>query len=492
MFGHFRRLSKDVAIYGSSRILVLLLSFLTVPIFTRIFSTSDYGVMESIAAFASIILLICMLGMDSASQRSYFDYTPNQPEERTAVISSAFWLLLGWAAGIGIVLALNSRWISQQLLGSPVYAPLVAIAMITIPITVLVSYYREILRMRHEPVRFAVLSFLNSLLIVGGSLLLVAGFQKGLAGNYLGILIGSGITLGVSAWMLRDAIRPVFERREVRVMLAYGLPLVLVGASMLVLQIGDRFFLLHYRTLKEIGLYSLAVKYSNLLMLPVVAIGAAWSPFMLELNKSDPQTEPSVRAQALTIVTLVLAIGLVALSTFSREFFLVVTSPQFELSYRAIPWLCASILFLGMNTILMSGITISRQTKYFTQYTLIAVVINLALNFWLIPWLGYIGAAIATSISYFVLSGLYTYRSQRLSPAPFEYRRIALILGLSAGFATLGMLLFVTPLILGVLLKIGLLSTYTLLVLYLGLDAPTRRSLVQQGKFLSSQVMKIS
>jgi hypothetical protein len=79
-----------------------------------------------------------------------------------------------------------------------------------------------------------------------------------------------------------------------------------------------------------------------------------------------------------------------------------------------------------------------------------------------------------------------------LSPAPFEYRRIALILGLSAGFATLGMLLFVTPLILGVLLKIGLLSTYTLLVLYLGLDAPTRRSLVQQGKFLSSQVMKIS
>ncbi len=473
MLVHFRRLSKDVLIYGSGRIAVQALGFLTVPVYTRLFSTSDYGVIESIGAFASVVALVASLGMESASQRSFFDYTPIQADERRGVLSTAFWTLLVWSGILGISLSLGRIFVSKTLLESSNFSLLVGLAMLTIPVSITSNYFREILRMRHQPERFAILSVINGLAFVGSSLYLVAMRGLGLLGYYLGALTGSLVAQVASWWVVRDGIHLTFNRRELRVMLAYGLPLVPVAASMLVLQVADRFFLLHYASTSEVGLYSLSVRLSNLLLFGVTAFGSAWSPFMLELYNRDPSQERSVRAQTLTLVTLVLCIGSVCLSVFAREFFLTVTDPAYENSYRAVALLCGSIVALGMNSVIMSGITLSRQTHYFTRYTIIAAVINLGLNFLVIPPWGMVGAATATFLSYVLLSVLYTYRAQVLDPAPFDYRRLGVILAVSAAAAALGTFLHFAPLGLSLAIKSLLLIIYLGVIIPISIDART-------------------
>ena len=470
MLAHLRRLSKDVLIYGSGRVAVQALSLLTIPIFTRIFTTGDYGIIETISALATVVALVSSLGLESASQRSYYDYTPEEVNQRRMVLSTTFWTLVCWSSVLGFILALCALLLSRLFFGDNSAAWWIRLAMIAVPVGVISNYFREVLRLRHQPERFALLSFINGLGTVGTSLLLVAGLHWGLLGNYVGALCGGLLGLGASIWLVRDVVHRGFDRSELRVMLAYGLPLVPVAASTLVLQVADRFFILHYVSTSEVGLYSLSVRLSNLLLFGVTAFGAAWSPFMFELFNRDPEQEKRLRPQALSLVTLVLCLGAIALSLYAREFFLTITHPQFENAYLTVGLLTGSVIILGMNTVIMSGISLSRQTQYFTWYTLACAAFNILLNFLLIPRYGMLGAAAATLASYIVLMSLYFYRSQLLSPVQYNPKRILALFSLTALAGSTGALLRVDPVWLGLAVKTPILLTCIAAALWVGLD----------------------
>ena len=113
--------------------------------------------------------------------------------------------------------------------------------------------------------------------------------------------------------------------------------------------------------------------------------------------------------------------------------FSTITHPQFENAYLTVGLLTGSIvIILGMNTVIMSGISLSRQTQYFTWYTLACAAFNILLNFLLIPRYGMLGAAAATLASYIVLMSLYFYRSQLLSPVQYNPKRILALFSLTA------------------------------------------------------------
>lgn len=464
-----------MAIYGAGRMALQLLSFITVPVLTRVFSPTDYGTIETITAMTSVVALFATLGLENASQRSYFDYPASRIDARRAVLSTAFWTQLAWSGLLGLAFASGGHLASRLLLGHQRYSVPLTLAFLALPLTVLANFALEVLRLWHKPVRYAVLSVSTGALSVGMTLLLVVGYRWGLNGVYAGPLMASVVGAAISLWVVRAALGFRFDGRELRVMLAFGLPLLPVAASAWVLQLADRFFLLGYAPRSELGLYSLGVKLSNLLLFVVTAFAVAWSPFFLELYGRDPEQERQVRAQTLTLVTLVLCFGAVCLSVFAREFFLTVTSPRFVDAYKVVGLLCASIVAIGVNTVLMTGITVARRTGYFARYTVVSAVINTGLNFLLIPSFGMVGAALATALTYAVLGVLYYLRAQQLDPAPFEGRRITISLCLAAGIVAVGTFIRLEPVWLSVLVKVPLVLAFPLLAwAFGGVDPRTR------------------
>ena len=93
--------------------------------------------------------------------------------------------------------------------------------------------------------------------------------------------------------------------------------------------------------------------------------------------------------------------------------------------------MCFGVVLFGVSSVLVSGISIARQTRWIALYTCLAAAVNIALNFALIPLLGQVGAALATLIAYAALSGLYYYRAQILYPTP--YRGDLVLATLAAG-----------------------------------------------------------
>ena len=451
---HARRLVQDVLIYGSGRLALQLFPFLALPILTRIFTPSDYTVIETTSAVTALLLLVATLGLDSASQRSYFDYSDAEVRERNAMLSTAFWTIGAFAAALALVLGLAAAPISSLLFGDGGYSTPLAIALATVPLTVLANFFQEIMRLRHQPWCYALVSAVAGATTTTFVLWFVAGPRWGLTGFYAGFLVGTLAPLAVGFWIVRDAIRPVFDRREFRVMMAYGLPLVWMGAFAWAVQLVDRFFLVRMAPFEDAGLYGVGARLANVLLLVVIGVGVAWSPFILEINARDPEHARAIRGRVLTIMTLALSLSGAALASLAPEVFRIVTGAGFERASDVVGLLTLGNVFFGLSAIVGTGITFARRTRYFAIYGLYAATTNVALNVALIPPLGMTGAAVATLITYGLLAYLYWWREGRLGPAPYDLARVGAILGLSAATGVAGTLVVVDPLWLGVVLKV--------------------------------------
>jgi len=465
---HFRRLFRDTLIYGSGHVTLQLVGVVLTPVWTRIFAPSDYGVIETVATLIAVLILFASLGLESASQRSYFDYAEGQLAERRAVLSTTFWTLLLSSGVLAVLGFLLRDVISGHFFGSHRYATILALASLTVPLAILTNFCQEVMRVRHQPWRYSLLAVVSGVTSIGFALFFVIVLDKGLNGYYLGIAAGTAVALGLGYLIVRDVIRPLVDVRELRIMLAYGLPLVPAAASTWILQLSDRFFLLHYGTLRELGLYGVGYRLANLLLLATTAVGLAWAPLMLELHASDPVVERITRSRTLNYVTFVLCFGAVILSVYAREIFSTVTASSFADAYKVAGLLAGSVVFVGMNAITISGIAIARRTGYFARYTVYAALLNTALNFALIPSFTMVGAALATFATYGVLAVLYYRRAEALDPAPFETRRLLVILAVAAAIIAAGTFINLDPLWLSVLAKVPLVAAFPVLLLLLG------------------------
>ena len=68
-----KKLSKDIVIYSFSEFIIYLIPLITVPIFTRIFSPSEYGILSLVTSVVAMLAVFLNLGMDNATERYFFD-----------------------------------------------------------------------------------------------------------------------------------------------------------------------------------------------------------------------------------------------------------------------------------------------------------------------------------------------------------------------------------------------------------------------------------
>ncbi len=114
-----------------------------------------------------------------------------------------------------------------------------------------------------------------------------------------------------------------------------------------------------------------------------------------------------------------------AVSLLAEEIITIMARPAFYDAYRVVPWVAAAFLFQALAYIANIGIILHRKVKYRPAIVGAATVVNLALNFVLIPRYGMMGAGVASCVSFFVWFALQAAVAYRLYPVPYEYGRIA-------------------------------------------------------------------
>ena len=417
MANRIRFIAKDMLIYGLGSVALQLFGFVTMPIYTRIFSPSEYGIREFIVTVSGFIAPFLGLGVLSGTQRYYYDF--QESEQKIRVISTGFWFLLIWGFLTTPLMVFVSRQFSRLSFGTEQHSMLFAISLISVATGGVFAFLQNILRIQFMSAKYLLLSFSSASLATIFSLLLVLKCRLGLLGLFLGQLIALVLIIPVNLSMVFQNIRLTLSPRLLRDLLRFGVPLVPAALAYWIFGVSDRVVLGKLASLEQVGLYSVAARLTAVIAFAYTALSRAWSPHAYEIYTTDPHY-PEIFGKMLVYVVIFFSFLAIGFSTFAREALRILATPKFYNASWSVGPLALGMAAYASTQITASGIGMEKKTKYIMYVAWFTAAINLGLNLLLIPLYGHMGAAIATMISYFVLTIVYYIITQRLHPLPFE------------------------------------------------------------------------
>jgi O-antigen/teichoic acid export membrane protein len=427
---HTTTLARYTLAYGLSGLVVPLVGIVTLPIYARVFSPAEYGVLELAMVLLSLTAVLADAGFALAAQRQFYEYTPSEDRERHDVLFTALvgTLLASLLVAGGLVLL--RRILADSVLEVPDETDIVAIVALSTPALALATYLREIMRLRFRSGHYLISA--AQIAILSGALGVVAvlAFDLDVEGVLLGILAANVVAAAYGAAAIHDEIAGGFSTHELRALLAFGLPLVPAAVSHWALLLIDRVILRRLEDLDAVGQYAVASRLSGVLVIGMTGFVLALGPYLLSVFADQPDQERFVRGRTLTYLTFVLGLGAVVLTLFADDL-VALFAPDYDEAPSAVGPLAFGAIGYGASAVLITGIALARRTLYVAFLATIAGVANIALNLALIPPFGIVGAALASAGGYAVLALLYYWAAQRVYPTPFEILKVLTILALA-------------------------------------------------------------
>jgi O-antigen/teichoic acid export membrane protein len=462
-----RRLARHSAIYGLGGILSRLLAVFLLPLYTSYLGTKGFGKIETITALSTVLVIVLSAGISSAFFRFYFD--SQDVERRVLIVRTAFWFTMGMAT-IGLVLGCVLATPIAHLLKLGDDPWLVRAGAVGLWAQMNYAQLTNLFRVEERSVQFVIASVANILITVGVTVLLVVGLHKGATGAVVGNFVGTLAVYLVLLAYRRFQLGRQFDRRLLREMNRFGLPLVPSALALWAINFIDRFFVALYKGQAEVGVYSLAVRASSVIVFLMIAFRLAWPAFAYSIE--DDASARRTYSYVLTYLLFVccwISLVLAALAPWIVRV-LAPTKPAFHRADEAVGLLAfASTAYAGY-TVLAIGIGRARQTQFNWIVSGAAAALNIALNFALIPRYGMMGAAVSTAAAYVALFVGMTLNSQRVYPVPYQWRRVLTLSTVAIALAAIGYELRSLP------VSIALCLAYPLLLLPLGFYLPAERA----------------
>jgi O-antigen/teichoic acid export membrane protein len=420
MFEKIKKLLIHALVYGIGNSGNRLVGFILLPLYSRYLTPADYGVLALVGMFGQILYTFTNMGQSPALFRRYFIH--DDPEGRETVITTSLWLILTVSFPIGLLALVLSKPLTTLLTGSPEYTVWVMLGIGGVMFKTLLRLPLVTLRAREESRRFALCSFTQTVVSFVLAIFFVVGLLLGGRGVLLSQLFAEVVLcLYLIPYTLRG-LTLKFSRHDAGDMLGYGVYLIPTALCSFVLQLSDRYFLKHYGSLHDVGLYSLGYRLGEFLTFPMQAFELAWPQFLFSNHKSPDA--PALYARTFTYFLGFMGFLCLAISLFAKEIIELTVAPAFHEAHRVVPLIAAALFFKGFNYAGNVGINLHRKVKYRPVILGVAAALNITLNFLLIPTYGMMGAAISTLVSYLVEGVLRVIVSQRLYPVPYEYARL--------------------------------------------------------------------
>jgi len=470
------QLARSSLIYGAGNYGVKLVGFFLIPVYTRYLTPADYGVLALVATFTRILFLFLNLGQSTALFRFYYEHDDEVSRQR--VIAGSLWIVLIVSLPVaGLALGLVKPT-AALLLGDGSLYPLVAIGVLTMACRALLRLPFAVLRAKGRDVRYATWSIVRTALSAVLAIALVVAAHMGVRGVLLSALLAEAVLVVILLPMIAGVLRNGWAGPEMRSQLTFGLSLVPAGLAGFVLDLSDRFFLKHYGSLDEVGLYALGYRFGEIILFVVSAVNLAWPQFVF----SNRRVEGAQRlyAYATTYYVAAMLFAVLGLSMLAPEVISVMATPAFHAAAIVVPLIALSGLCEGLCSIATVGIMLRRRPLVRSGAVIIAGLANIALNFLLIPRYGMLGAAWATLAAFVLQMTLLVYIALRYYPIPYQWGRMALLLGVAGALYLAGASLPSASMWTTLGLKCLLIGAFPALLWGLGFFQPEERKRLEQ------------
>jgi O-antigen/teichoic acid export membrane protein len=268
------------------------------------------------------------------------------------------------------------------------------------------------------------------------NIVFIVYLDMGLSGIFWANLIAALATMAVVTPLVLRRVGTGFSLEVIKGLIKFGLPLIPSNVASYIVVASDRFFLKQYVNLTETGIYSLGYKFGTLVMnFATTPFNQIYGQRRLELFKKKDSGE--LFGKIFTYFVIVIVFTGLGISLVSRDIVQLMAEKPYWDAWKIIPLITFAHIILSFFYHFHVSILIEKKTKYFAYINVSNAILNLALNFLLIPPYGMWGAAWATTICYFVRSAACYYYANKLHKIYLEWPRVGASMAMAAVFYVL-------------------------------------------------------
>jgi O-antigen/teichoic acid export membrane protein len=424
MLTNVRRISRQLVAYGTSDVLVLVISFVLLPIYTRVLTPREYGALALLLVIEAVLKILNRWGLDAAFLRFYYEQADDEGRKTLGGTVAGFVAL---ADGLmAALLLLFAGPINRALFGSLEFIWPYRMLIVNGFLSTFLFLPFTLLRIQERARRFASLTFALSFGTIVLRLLLVVVLRLGLLGIVLADIVMTVALLVILGGTLRTMIGWRFSSHQLREVLGYGLPYVPNGVLTHVMGMGDRFILGMFMPLTDVGIYLIAASVATLIKYFPVAFDVAWTPFAYDsMQRRDA---PALFARMASYAFAVLVGLLVALSGLAPPLLKLVLPGDYSAVGPLIPILALALAVQTVRSVPATSLNISKKTAIYPTVAAIGAVVSVSMYFALIPRYGMYGAAAALLISQLATTAFMVVLAQRAYRIPYELHRLAKVM----------------------------------------------------------------
>ena len=375
------------------------ISLLSIPIFTRILTTEQYGMYSVYQSWYDIVKLFATLNIYAAV---FNNGMVKFEEDRDRFTSS----LQGLTSTITIALFLLyivSKNFWNNILGLPTL--FVIVMFIDLIFSTSYSFWAARQRFDYKYKNLIIITLFIAIVspILGIISVLLTKYKaeaRVISFAMVQILVG----LVIYSFILKRG-KSFFVKKYWKYALAFNIPLIPHYLSLIVLQQSDRVMIGRLVSTEKAAIYSIAYSISTIMTVVTTAINNSLVPYTYKAIKDKKYS--SLRNSVNSIILFV-AIMCLLIMSFAPEVIKIFATKEYYEAIWIIPPVAASVYFMFLYPVFSNISFYFEENKFIMMASCIGAILNVILNYIFIPIFGYMAAGYTTLICY-ILFGVAHY-----------------------------------------------------------------------------------
>lgn len=413
MNNKYKKLFKNVGLLTIGNFASKLLTFLLIPVYTNILSTSEYGVADLIFTTVSLLYPVFSVLMSEAIMRFALDNKDNNQ-----VFSCAFYIT---TCGTVIFLCLSPIFLLFNSLKA-YYIFFILYYIFDVFNLIFLQFVKGINKVKN----YVIAGIISTVVTISLNIILLVIVKIGLVGyliSYIGGQVSSIVFLVISCkiWKYLLPYKKT-DKKVLKNMMNFSIPMIPNSISWWISNSSDKYMLSYFTTLSITGIYSVSYKIPSIITIFSNIFMGAWQISAVDNfgSEESKQFYSKIFKNYFSFLAIIISVLIIALKIIARFLF----AKDFYVAWECSGILLIATMFNGLAAFLGSIYTSAKKTKFLFHSTLIAAISNIIMNLILIPFIGGIGAAIATLISYFLVWLLRSVNSKKILNINYDYKII--------------------------------------------------------------------
>lgn len=425
-----RSLAKGSAVYGLGAIASRFVGLLLLPVYTRLLSPAEYGLLDLLTTTSVLLFMLAELQLLSGVARGY--HAAARAGELPQLVGTTVRMYLRnavvWTALAPLLLfALGGRM--GAIGGWTVFLPVV---LALVPQQML-ALSQLIFRFERRPGLFVVFSLCDVVTSAAFSLAAIAGLGAGVPGVLWGLFLSKLVWGGAAVWLRRGLYAWSYDPARARELLAYGLPLLPAVLARWGQSSASRYVLALSLGLADVGVFGVAARVSAVVAILDTAFRASWDPVAMRLFEEEGAEAVFARVlggylAGMFAVCTILALAGGVLARF-------VAGPAYEAAGPLLGFLAFGLLWNGAAGIMGAGNAWARRTHWNALGFAGGAAMNVLLLLWAAPRWGVAAAGATYLLATLGSAGLVLATAQRSHRIPYRLLPVLAAAGGSCALA---------------------------------------------------------